>query len=244
MTVMLRSLGVPARIAVGFFPVSYDPERGGFLYRERNAHAWVEVYFPGYGWIPFEPTASQRPLDYGGSPPEPAAVATPEPAPEPTPAAAPTAVPTVTPPGTTAAPEEPADPSLLDRAPGPLGLATIALGLLVLLGAVAAVALWSWGLRGLSPAGALYSRALRVGRWLGVATDRATTPAEYADRLGRVVPAAAVPARTVADIYAREQYAAVPPDPAETRAGRDAWRQLRAALARSLLRRRRGGDLG
>ncbi|RPJ28882.1 MAG: transglutaminase domain-containing protein [Chloroflexi bacterium] len=58
---MLRSVGVPARMAVGFA----QGEGDGFTYTVRrfNAHAWPEVYFPGIGWVEFEPTAGQAPLD-------------------------------------------------------------------------------------------------------------------------------------------------------------------------------------
>jgi transglutaminase-like putative cysteine protease len=60
MGLILRLHGIPARIAVGFTtgkPVS----RGSSTYRvtDRNAHSWVEVYFPGYGWLPFDPTPSR-----------------------------------------------------------------------------------------------------------------------------------------------------------------------------------------
>ncbi len=54
MTVMLRSLGVPARIAVGFVPGEYDSS----LSRGSDAHAWTEVYFAGVGWQSFDPTAA------------------------------------------------------------------------------------------------------------------------------------------------------------------------------------------
>jgi tetratricopeptide (TPR) repeat protein len=56
MALLLRSVGIPARIAAGFF---LDPENGTFDYyqvRSDMAHAWVEVPFPGYGWIEFDPT--------------------------------------------------------------------------------------------------------------------------------------------------------------------------------------------
>ena len=54
---MARSLGIPARVAVGFTPGNEDPDDPG-LYRVlgRHAHAWPEVYFPGTGWVAFEPT--------------------------------------------------------------------------------------------------------------------------------------------------------------------------------------------
>ena len=56
MATMLRSLGIPARLVVGFGPGSYDQDRGGWVVRAKNYHAWTEVYFPEYGWVEFEPT--------------------------------------------------------------------------------------------------------------------------------------------------------------------------------------------
>ncbi len=59
---LLRSLGIPARMAVGYAQGQLDAETGLYTVRQRDAHAWVEVYFPGIGWIEFEPTVNQRPL--------------------------------------------------------------------------------------------------------------------------------------------------------------------------------------
>ncbi|HLE02634.1 MAG TPA: transglutaminase-like domain-containing protein, partial [Dehalococcoidia bacterium] len=59
MVVMLRSVGVPARLAVGFVSDeydTYDPEGPVYVVRDSHAHAWVEVFFPEYGWVEFEPT--------------------------------------------------------------------------------------------------------------------------------------------------------------------------------------------
>ncbi|MDR3145435.1 MAG: hypothetical protein LBU21_04090 [Treponema sp.] len=56
MTLLLRSLGIPARVAVGFF---VDPVMNTFNYYpvlSNMAHAWVEVYYPRYGWIEYDPT--------------------------------------------------------------------------------------------------------------------------------------------------------------------------------------------
>ncbi len=53
---MLRYLGIPARVAAGFTSGAYDVDRGTWRVNDRNAHAWVEVWFPGYGWLPFDPT--------------------------------------------------------------------------------------------------------------------------------------------------------------------------------------------
>jgi transglutaminase-like putative cysteine protease len=61
--IMLRSLGVPARLAVGFAEGEYQSGADIYLVRRRDAHAWPEVYFPNLGWVEFEPTASQSPLN-------------------------------------------------------------------------------------------------------------------------------------------------------------------------------------
>ena len=57
---MLRSMGIPARLAVGFAQGQYQD--GDYIVRQRDAHAWPEVYFPGIGWVEFEPTVSQDTL--------------------------------------------------------------------------------------------------------------------------------------------------------------------------------------
>jgi transglutaminase-like putative cysteine protease len=58
LVVMLRSLGVPARLAVGYTPGERNPFTGLYEVRADDAHAWAEVWFPGVGWQAFDPTAS------------------------------------------------------------------------------------------------------------------------------------------------------------------------------------------
>lgn len=53
---MLRALGIPTRLVNGYGPGSFDEKLGRYVVRESDAHTWVEVYYPRYGWIPFEPT--------------------------------------------------------------------------------------------------------------------------------------------------------------------------------------------
>lgn len=61
MVVMLRSLGVPARMTVGYVlrPQDRDPNTNIYTVTEANAFAWPEVYFPGLGWVEFNPTPSE-----------------------------------------------------------------------------------------------------------------------------------------------------------------------------------------
>lgn len=66
MIVLARMAGLPARLAVGYASGTYDPEDARYVVTEADAHSWVEIYFSGYGWIAFEPTAGragiERPL--------------------------------------------------------------------------------------------------------------------------------------------------------------------------------------
>jgi hypothetical protein len=69
LTVMLRTLGIPAREAIGYVPGPFNPLTDLFEVQAKDAHAWVEVYFPGVGWQSFDPTA-----DVPLAPPDPGAV--------------------------------------------------------------------------------------------------------------------------------------------------------------------------
>lgn len=92
MAMMLRVAGVPARTASGYAEGAFDEESRSFFVTERDAHTWVEVYFPEFGWIEFEPTAGESPLNRPESDPDAMGLTSqtePEPQPE-SPLAAPT----------------------------------------------------------------------------------------------------------------------------------------------------------
>ena len=62
MTVMLRDLGIPSRLATGYSSGSYDSRKEISTIKDSDSHGWVQVFFPGYGWIDFEPTPNwERP---------------------------------------------------------------------------------------------------------------------------------------------------------------------------------------
>jgi transglutaminase-like putative cysteine protease len=66
MAVMLRTLNIPSRLVNGFQTGSYNRVGKDFVVRARDAHSWVEVYFPKYGWITFDPTpADPNPIRAG-----------------------------------------------------------------------------------------------------------------------------------------------------------------------------------
>jgi hypothetical protein len=63
MALMLRFVGVPARVAAGFTSGRWDANRHEWTVTDHNAHTWVEVYFPGRGWLAFDPTPGRGNLD-------------------------------------------------------------------------------------------------------------------------------------------------------------------------------------
>jgi transglutaminase-like putative cysteine protease len=81
MAIMARSLGIPARVAIGYATGTYDEAAGAYIVRERDAHAWPELLIDGR-WLPFEPTPV-RPLPAraaeSGAVPTPAPTAAPAP---------------------------------------------------------------------------------------------------------------------------------------------------------------------
>lgn len=236
MAVLLRILGIPARVAVGYYPAEYDSELGGFIYRDRNAHAWVEVYFPGYGWIPFEPTASRPPL----------------------PRETTTASGDLLPLDPTFGANLPTDERLgllFPELGGPEGAGAVggaavassgshplrtALGaLLALIGVGVAVVMlwWTWGTWRLSPIARLFVRMQRLARLAGIQADDATTPLELAWEIGRTIPGTRRAAVAIADLYMRERYGRQPATVEEVRVVAREWREIvRPRLLRAIFR--------
>ncbi len=243
MAVLLRSQGIPARVAQGFATGEWIPERGVYLVRENQAHSWVEVYFPKFGWIVFEPSAS-RPVPFRVEQP-------------------------VDPTGLSPLGMRPEDdPALTDDSmaalqaqremerqqelgiggvviPG-VDLASIARALLLAVLAVAAVTAvvggilfvaWNRGLRGLVWHQRLYLQTLRLSSWCGLPVNTSQTPYEQARIVGTRVPGAAPLASTIADAYVAGTYGLGASD--ELRLQSDSsWRILRVLLPRVTLRQR------
>ena len=56
---LARAAGLDARVASGYLPGGFDPLSGAYIVRRSDAHAWAEVRFPGFGWVPFDPSPRQ-----------------------------------------------------------------------------------------------------------------------------------------------------------------------------------------
>jgi transglutaminase-like putative cysteine protease len=61
MALLLRLGGIPARVASGFSPGGYSSRRGAWIVRDTDAHAWVEAWFDGTGWVTYDPTPAATP---------------------------------------------------------------------------------------------------------------------------------------------------------------------------------------
>lgn len=264
MIVMLRSLGIPSRLAAGFAQGTWDAETQQFEVLERDAHTWVEVYFPNYGWIEFEPTAAQSPVmrvDDTEVVQQPSATpnATPTPSPSPTqdltalpqegralPTITPTASPTATP---VIVPTQP--PPITPQEQGPLAfllpiLGAILLAIVTVLVLVAVVVfLWWWwewrGMGGLSPVARAYARLGRYIPLIGVRLTEQQTPNERRQVISKNLPVAEPPVSAITRMYTAERYGRGPKNPMEVElhaeVADEAWTHARGSILRRWVRR-------
>ncbi|HEY6379145.1 MAG TPA: transglutaminase domain-containing protein [Candidatus Dormibacteraeota bacterium] len=184
MGLMMRLLNVPTRLVSGYGDGTIDDSNSSanqVLHKisTSDAHVWVESYFPGYGWIPFEPTpASQygiydaipRPVVPGSTTPTPAAAATPTPAPS----AAPTARAAAAAAGTSGT--GPQIPAALIETVSAFVLIALLTALLV-----------TWVTRPRSLR-SLWRRLAMLGRLLGVRRRPSETALDYAGRIAAALP--------------------------------------------------------
>jgi len=230
MAVILRDLGVPTRLAEGFLPGTREAGIERIL--NSNAHAWVEVYFPGYGWVLFDPTGGALPGQVGPLPSGPPTGSAPPPRPS----------------ASAALPSFPTGDGRTDDL-GPTGggsgitagsigpLIAVTVLLLIVVGGLA-FAVWQRGPRGATSADAAYGTVTRIASRFGFGPRPAQTVYEYAGSLGEVLPAVRPELETVArakveSVYAREVLGSDRLD-----ALRAAQRRLRLSLLRLAFRRR------
>ncbi len=238
MTVMLRSVGVPARMAAGYAPGELN-EEGQRVIRDSDSHGWVQAYFPEYGWIDFEPTPNwptheRQPLAgrAAGIMEDPLE-------------------------------EDPDDAlgalgfntsieDLLEEGGGSGGGGALAevvsdysrylVGAGIALAGAAAIwlawsAIWNFGLGALAPESRLYAKMTRLGWLAGLGRKPEQTPIEYGAYVGRSVPAADEGARKIASTYATARYGGREADEDEREELALAWKGMRLSLASRMFRR-------
>lgn len=235
MAMMLRTLGVPSRVATGYVidPLTQDGVTGTYSLTQKEAYAWPEVYFPGIGWVEFSPTPDQPLI--------PRRVETPIEEP------------------TTPAEGAPGERGLNDgldfgeledeqplqpAAPIADGGSNNNFPLLIVLGALAAIVLaiaagarfaWSYGLAGLSQPAQVWEKTVRLSRLGNTPPAPSETPREFAARLQRDVPGADA-AGFIAARYDTDRFGHKPLAPDDEEKLESAWSSLRNALVRKALR--------
>ncbi len=231
MTMMLRELGIPARYVKGFLPGERNPNTGTYEIQNRDAHAWVQVYFPGHGWITFDPTgggqAALSPLPSG--PVE--ASATPGPSASSNNSALP---------DRTNFEEGVSGPGVVgDQGGTPVGpFIGIAILLAVIVATLAAVA-WRRGPRGPVTPDDAYGMVTRLATRLGFAPRPNQTVYEYAGSLAEILPDARPQLEVVAQAKVEVAYGGRVLTGDRLASLREAQRRLRTSLLRLFFRRGR-----
>lgn len=179
MAIMARSVGIPARVVSGYAPGTYDSRLNQQIIHGTDAHSWTQIYFPGYGWVNFEPTPGYA--TFNRAPPT-----------------------FVSPQRINSASGYRSATSWIPYRTiatviGGLSVIALVLGLLSLL--------WLQRLRPQARAGELYRRVCLFATCAGCAPQLSQTPREYLQRLLLVMPQARKPLERLCDLYIREQWA-------------------------------------
>jgi transglutaminase-like putative cysteine protease len=241
MAVFLRELDIPARFVQGFLPGQPDNASRSYTIRAHDSHAWVQVYFPSYGWIDFDPTGNPNPD---------------VPTLAPIPSGRPVASASAKPSGNGGAGGS-ALPTRIERDPGAgftgsgrardrgiNGLViAVALLLAVIVGAVAVI-VWRRGARGPITAEDAYGSVVRLAARLGFARRPTQTVYEYAGALADELPMVRPELETVARAKVEVAYGGRQLEPDRLAGLRDAHRRLRVNLLRLVTHRRKRGGGG
>jgi hypothetical protein len=250
MAVMLRSVGIPSRVAVGFVleERDLDPESKAFIVTEQRAWAWTEVYFPEFGWVEFNPTPGRPPFERPGDDSEALEAR-----------------------DAVLGGGEFIDDFLLDdfflellaleyleasgghlvngeavefgEEEGSGVIGTLLTGLVVVAAAVLAVLLiarflWERAFRGLPPAMRRWGKVQRLSHWAGLGAASHRTPVEAAQDLAPVL-GQPVALRALAQDYTRARYGQMSQDEPQTQARErdEQYRLVRGRLWPLVLRR-------
>ena len=239
MVVMLRTVGVPARLAVGYTTGDRVEGREIYAVTDSHSHAWVEVYFPSFGWILFEPTPGKSlPGISQPDTEEPDFLAT------------------------GSIPAELLDEGCLDESDDCFdpeeSAAVVGVDSSAANGS-SVVGLWPWPVAGLAALtavsgflGLLWQRFLaapkdpriafrRMATLAGLAAAGQTeyqTPYQFRDRLQHVFPTQEVPVSIIVSSYVRNRYGNKTVTASELRALTLAWRRLRLPMLWAVVRRR------
>jgi hypothetical protein len=207
MAIMARELGIPARVVAGYTNGKIDNKTHQRVVLGSHAHAWTQIYFAGYGWVNFEPSASfsqfARPQHTSGS------------------------TSTILPPGSSTTPggvHKPlrdlnqqdsgggsANGLSQNDVPGQIrqdvGIALLVILLIIGVGMLYFSVWWRRLYRGYGLSTQVFGRLAVLANWAGLSARRSQTPYEYAHTLAEAVPEQAVAIERLGDLYVRDRWA-------------------------------------
>lgn len=243
MTVMARLLGIPTRVASGFARGTRDTKRNVWVVSGSDAHSWVQAYFPGYGWINFDPTPGYSLHNSTTTPPTaPSPVATQHPT-KPVPTAtvarknggAHQTLPANSSTGHTASSQGTVLESALLVSGSLLFLLCSILILLFVL-----LRRWWYNLYAGSPrVASMFWRLCHIAGLVGVPPRAAQTPYEYSRQLCQYIPHEAMPIQRLTELFVRDRWAAPLQYQSKNSEHELAglWPDLRKAIVRLILAR-------
>ncbi len=205
MAIMARLLGIPARVMAGYTNGQLDVKRDDWVIRGKDAHAWTQVYFAGYGWVNFEPSAGfsafTRPAP-GSSSTTPILFGIGQ-------------GPTTGNPGHghVQAVNSSDSQTPLTATPAPaqwrerISLTLGSVILLLLLGLMVFSLWWRRLFRGHQVSVQIYGRICVLANWAGITIQRSQTPYESINTLAAITPAQAATLERLGDIYVRDLWA-------------------------------------
>jgi len=231
LAVMARAVGIPARLVSGYTRGEYHSVSDAYRVRELNAHTWVEIYFPHYGWVEFEPTASQ-PL-----------IARPE-----LESREDLAIDDFEASGRRQEREEKevdaeigpetAGIPIVGTGPWSMALWGGTLVLLVIGGVMVSWYLWTREPRDSSPVERIYGKMARYAQLIGIGWSAHQTPYEYAAALVEALPQGRAQVVQITDFYVKERFSNKGTDEGEIEKAKEAWHALRPALWQQAIRQK------
>lgn len=230
MAVMLRAVGIPSRLVVGFVLDERDRLDERFIVRDRHAYAWAEAYFPGVGWVQFNPTPD-RPALGGVTAPDPLELPLPDDLPLP-------GLEEIPSDGFTAS-SGPA-PAAAREGGGPRLALWIALAVLAAFVLAAATGRFAWerSVAGLPYSQQVWEKTMRLASWARARRRPSQTPREYMQEVSRLAPEVEG-SEMLAEAYGHSRFGRRTLSAEERERLRQIWQRLRNRLLLRILARRK-----